>query len=78
MAEKKRSQQLTSTSIIMWVGVFMLYAAIFAPLIPKIIAWPLWAKIVTGLSMLVFPLAAQIVLIYRYDKRQEDTKQGKR
>ncbi|HZJ89629.1 MAG TPA: hypothetical protein VFD05_02955 [Bacilli bacterium] len=78
MTQKKYNRYLRRTSIVMWIGIFMLYAAIFGPLLPKIVAWPLWAKIVLGVSMLVVPIALQITLIYRYDAKMQSANKKSR
>lgn len=53
------------TSIIFWLGVMMFYAALFGPLIPKIVNWPLWVQITVGVVALALPVAGQIILIYK-------------
>lgn len=72
MAKKKNTKKIGQTSIIMWIGIMMFYAALIGPLIPKIIDWPVWAKIVLGVSMLALPLAGQLALIYRHDAKNQN------
>jgi len=72
MANKqKRRARLLRSSIMFWISVFVLYAAIFAPLLPSVSSWLTWVKIIVTLLVILLPVGGQIAIIYTYKMRDK-------
>lgn len=71
MAKKKKISKTTRASIIFWIIVFVLYAAILGPLIPRIKEWPLWIRVILIMFLVVLPTLGQVAII---DSHQEKKK----
>lgn len=76
MAKKvnKERKQLITTSVIFWIVVFMIYAAIFGPLIKDVKTWLLWVKIVVLVLVILLPLVGQGLLIYNHHVKKTTVK----
>lgn len=63
MAKKKRQNPLLRKSIIFWIVVFVLYAAILTPFAPKIASWPKWGGTLLLVLLIAVPVIIQIIFI---------------
>lgn len=60
----KQRNKIIRISVIFWIVVFIVYAAIFGPLIKDINSWPDWVKILTLVLVIVLPVTGQGLIIY--------------
>lgn len=60
----KERNKLIRTSVIFWIVVFILYAAIFGPFIKDIGTWRTWIKILILVLAILLPLVGQVAIIY--------------
>ena len=76
MAKKvnKERKQLITTVLFFWIVVFMIYAAIFGPLIKDVKTWLLWVKIVVLVLVILLPLVGQGLLIYNHHVKKTTVK----
>ncbi len=61
----KEKRKLIRISIIFWIVVFLIYAAVFGPLIKDVRTWPNWVQIMTLVLVIILPLAGQWLIIYQ-------------
>ncbi len=74
----KQRNKIIRTSVIFWIVVFIIYAAIFGPLINNVGGWPDWVKILTLVLVILLPLAGQGLIIYTELVRNKSQNQNKK
>lgn len=70
----KERNKLIRTSVIFWIGVFILYAAIFGPLIKDVPIWRMWLKILILVLVILLPLIGQGAIIFNQLKKNKNPK----